>query len=203
MIVSRKEYNSRVKFLRSIGKAPSIDLRRRLSPSQKGSITRLINPIKYQFNISQRGIAIDFTPTTDVEILRTAERIWGKNSITKDGFFVPRGPLKKGNKRFIRVWIHTDEKTGAKSIHRKLGKSIEIYHPAPSKKQITEEGLRQYLARIELSAGTKNARYGFLVDKTVSKSFSTFSNLKERFNTYIKAILAGDLRIVGIIAMHS
>ncbi len=188
-----------MKFLRSIGQAPKVDLRRKLAPSQKTSISRRVSTFGGQFDVFQQGRTADFIETNDKEILTVANRIWGNDNTSSKGFFVPRGPLPK-RKGDVSVKIVKDKRTGRKSIKRKVGRHTETYFPPPP--NLTDEGLNNYFDSIKLPKLAKGQSYGFLVDKTISKSFSSFEELKKRFNEYIPAIQKGTLDITGIVAIN-
>jgi len=199
--LSNTEYKARVKFLRKVGIAPKVDLRRKLTPSQKGTVTRAFNPVSSQFIQFKLGRAIDFTPTTDKEILSTASRIWGTSNVTKSGFFVPRGSKMPANQRFVHVSIKED-KRGNKSIVRRIGRTVETYHTKP--KGLTDKELKAFYEKVKLQKGAIGARYGFLIDKTISKSFSNFSKFVDRLNNYITAIQNGKkIDIVGAVSIHT
>jgi len=198
--LTQKDYRQRVHFLRKVGIAPKVDLTRKLTPSQKGRVTKAFNPVSSQLIPFQQGRVIDFTETTDKEILDTARRIWGESNVTEKGFFVPRGVRLPANKRFVSVSIQKD-KRGNKSIRRRVGRTIEIYHPPP--KGLTEKELNAFFKKVQLPKGSKNPRYGFLIDKTLSKSFSSYSAFIDRMNVYVTAIKGGaKLKITGAITMN-
>jgi len=203
------EIAERVRFLRSFGQSPKVDLRSvgNLKPTTKAFITRRFNQFKSKFGFWKKfrntKNLLEFVKTRDKQFLSLARDSFGEqNVIGKRGFFVAKSPLdtKKGAKvRLIKF------PNGEKAIQRTIDSRVETFISMPkdpnkwtsaflsSKKEDLDKLID------DLPESRLEPRFGVIVENSPSQRFYNLDEFEEVMEKYISIIQKGTLAIPAII----